>query len=171
MDVVLPAVRGRDAGALLAAVLERVEPEVGEVRRFGVTVHAEDAAGVVVAIGLAGGGELRRRVAAHQLLQRRFHQLCSSRRGMARAHTASMSASSTSIQGAVPGARMHQARTARRADATRGNIGRPRAFQQRVAVAGRDEHAARRLAEEQRVGADAVGQLDRWRRRARRPDR
>ena len=63
VDEVLLAVRRRDARALLAAVLERVETEVGEMRRFGMAVHAEDAAGVVVAIGLARGGELRRRLA------------------------------------------------------------------------------------------------------------
>ena len=38
------AVRRRDAGALLAAMLQRVETEVGHVRGFGVAEDAEDAA-------------------------------------------------------------------------------------------------------------------------------
>ena len=38
------AVGGDDAGALLSAVLQRVEAEVGEVGRFGMAEDAEDAA-------------------------------------------------------------------------------------------------------------------------------
>ncbi len=38
------AVAGDDARGLLPAVLERVQPEVGEVRRLGVPVNPEDAA-------------------------------------------------------------------------------------------------------------------------------
>ena len=44
------AVGARDAGALLPAVLERVEPEVGEVRGFRVAEYPHDAALVVEAI-------------------------------------------------------------------------------------------------------------------------
>ena len=40
----LLAVRGRDAGAFLTTVLQRVQTEVGHVRRFGMTEDAEDAA-------------------------------------------------------------------------------------------------------------------------------
>ena len=38
------AVRRRDAGALLAAMLQRIEAQIGHVRRFGVTEDAEHAA-------------------------------------------------------------------------------------------------------------------------------
>ena len=38
------AVRCGNAGALLAAMLQRVEPEVGEVGGFGMTEDAEDPA-------------------------------------------------------------------------------------------------------------------------------
>ena len=38
------AVGGRDAGALLTAMLQRVEAEVGEVRRLGMAEDPEDAA-------------------------------------------------------------------------------------------------------------------------------
>jgi hypothetical protein len=69
VDEVLLAVRGRDARALLAAVLERVEPEVGEVRRFGVSVDAEDAALVVEAVRFAFGREPLRGGVAHQAFQ------------------------------------------------------------------------------------------------------
>ena len=40
----LAAVAGGDTGALLAAMLQRVQPEVGEVRRFRMAVDGEDAA-------------------------------------------------------------------------------------------------------------------------------
>src|SRR6185436_5224241 len=40
-------VGGDDAGAFLAAVLQRVQAEVGEVGRFGVAEDAEDAAFVL----------------------------------------------------------------------------------------------------------------------------
>ena len=47
----VPALAGRDAGRLLAAVLERVEGEVGELRDLGARrVHAEDAALVARAV-------------------------------------------------------------------------------------------------------------------------
>ena len=38
------AVGGDDAGRLLPAMLQRVQPEVGDVGGLGVTVDAEDAA-------------------------------------------------------------------------------------------------------------------------------
>ena len=38
------AIRGRDARALLASMLQRVEAQVGKVGRLGVTVDTEDAA-------------------------------------------------------------------------------------------------------------------------------
>ena len=44
LDVHALAVPGADAGALLAAMLQRVEAEVGEVRRVVRVVDAEDAA-------------------------------------------------------------------------------------------------------------------------------
>ena len=44
VGVELLAVGGDDAGRLLPAVLERVQPEVGEVGRLGVAEDAEDAA-------------------------------------------------------------------------------------------------------------------------------
>ena len=40
----LLAVGGRDAGALLAAMLQRVEAEIGQVGGFGMAEDAEDAA-------------------------------------------------------------------------------------------------------------------------------
>ena len=43
-DAHLLAVGGGDAGALLAAVLERVEAEIREVGGFGMAEDAEDAA-------------------------------------------------------------------------------------------------------------------------------
>ena len=44
MQAQLRAVAGDDAGALLPAVLQRVQPEVGQVRCLVVAVDAEDAA-------------------------------------------------------------------------------------------------------------------------------
>ncbi len=46
LDVEPLAVPRHDAGALLPAVLQRIEPEVGEVRRLARAVDAEDAAHV-----------------------------------------------------------------------------------------------------------------------------
>ncbi len=44
LDVHALAVPGADAGALLAAMLQRVEAEIGEIRRVVRVVDAEDAA-------------------------------------------------------------------------------------------------------------------------------
>ena len=53
----VPALAGRDAGRLLAAVLECVEGEVGELRDLGARrVHAEDAALVAGAITVGNAG-------------------------------------------------------------------------------------------------------------------
>jgi hypothetical protein len=41
------AVRGADASALLSAVLERVETEIGEIGRLGMSVDPEDTAFLV----------------------------------------------------------------------------------------------------------------------------
>ena len=59
----LLAVGGGDAGALLPAVLQRVEAEVGEVRRLGVAEDAEDAALVL---------ELVEHVVSSAAVDRRF---------------------------------------------------------------------------------------------------
>ena len=58
MHELLTALGRADARALLAAVLEGVEPEVGDVRRLGVAVDAEDAALVLEPLGFAEHGEL-----------------------------------------------------------------------------------------------------------------
>ena len=50
-------VRRGNAGALLPAVLHRVEPEVGEVRGLGVAVDAEDAAFVVELVQHRGSAD------------------------------------------------------------------------------------------------------------------
>ena len=55
------AVARRDARRLLAAVLQRVEPHVGEVRGLGVAEDAEEAALVVEVIVLEGQAAERRR--------------------------------------------------------------------------------------------------------------
>jgi hypothetical protein len=52
----LLAVAGHDARRLLAPVLKRVETEVSEVCRFGMTKDAEEAAAVVKAIVVDGDG-------------------------------------------------------------------------------------------------------------------
>ena len=46
----LGSVRRRNAGGFLAAVLQRVEPQVGEFRGFGMAKNTENAALVVEAI-------------------------------------------------------------------------------------------------------------------------
>ena len=47
------AVAGTDAGALLAAVLQRIETQIGEVRGLGVAEDGKDAAFVVEAVAAA----------------------------------------------------------------------------------------------------------------------
>jgi hypothetical protein len=56
--IVRPLDRG-DAGGLLPAVLQRVEPEVGEVGGLGVAVHAEHAALVVEVVVVGGRAPVR----------------------------------------------------------------------------------------------------------------
>ena len=60
-DAQLLAVGGGDAGALLSAMLERVEAEVGEIRRFGVTEDAEDTALVFEFVQHRSGPSILRR--------------------------------------------------------------------------------------------------------------
>jgi len=54
MGEVLAAVRGDDAAALLPAMLEGVEAEVGQMRGFFAAVDPEDAAFIMEAIGAMG---------------------------------------------------------------------------------------------------------------------
>ena len=68
-DADLRAVGRGDAGALLPAVLQRVEPEVGHVGRFGMAEDAEDAALVLEFVQHVSGhssGEVRDSIAVDQ---------------------------------------------------------------------------------------------------------
>jgi hypothetical protein len=57
MEVELRAVTRNDAGGFLAAMLKRVEAEIGEVGGFGMTEDAEDTTFIVEMI--VGEGERR----------------------------------------------------------------------------------------------------------------
>ena len=41
---IMRAIAGRDAGALLAAVLQRVQGQIGQLRSFGVAINGDYAA-------------------------------------------------------------------------------------------------------------------------------
>ena len=56
MGAELLAVIGDDAGRLLAAMLQRVQPERRQRRRVGVAVHPEDAAFFVEVVQIEGIG-------------------------------------------------------------------------------------------------------------------
>jgi hypothetical protein len=58
MRHVLPAIGSNDPAALLTTMLERVEPEVGDVRGLIVTVNPEDPALVVKMVFLPLPSEL-----------------------------------------------------------------------------------------------------------------
>ena len=64
-------VGGDDAGRLLAAVLERVQAEVGEVGRLVVPEDAEDAALVVELVGQDGQAHRVAKVQGSMLAQTR----------------------------------------------------------------------------------------------------
>jgi hypothetical protein len=50
VDVKIVAVAGDDAGGFLAAMLQRVEAEIGKIGGFGMTENAEDTTFVVEVI-------------------------------------------------------------------------------------------------------------------------
>ena len=150
---------GRDAGALLAAVLQRVEAEVGEVGRLGMTEDAEDAA---LVLELVQHGSVPWRVtsfyagrAAGSDAQSRCDHSC-----LARLQR------SQSIAGAARRPRIRQPVAAGRADLPR-----------RHASLGRQsQHASRRLPDDTLTTArdadspnSAASHGTRRRRRARRP--
>ena len=153
----VPALAGRDAGRLLAAVLERVEREVGEpgdVLLRG--VDAEDAALVAGPVAL-DRGLVRPRVRgtdAHLRVIGRtpgwplFHESCSASADSKRLPASSKEMSILAVAGSDC-----DTLTAHRAERQEPTPPRCAQLQQRVARAG-DDHAARSLAEQRRARVD-----------------
>ena len=157
---VLAPVRGRDAGALLAAVLERVEAEVGEVRRLGMAVHAEDAAGVVIAVQLAFAREALRGFVADEALEGGAHCEASSRRGIAPAQASCRVATAVSIHAGCPTAPI-TTRSPPVVPMRRAGTPAARApCEHRIGILARDQDPPGGLAEELHVHAHAAVQLD-----------
>src|SRR5258708_39609597 len=70
--VELPTIIGDDAGGLLAAMLQRVQPQRSERRRIGVPIHPEHAAFFMEMIGVQGIVRHHRRSSSRDQLHNYF---------------------------------------------------------------------------------------------------